>query len=145
MIVFDLDGTLALDGHRNHLLKQHPKRWDEYFDLCDKDELCLPVAQILHALRNSDSSIELWTGRSDRVYDKTIRWLKEHQIAECFDFIRMRPEHDRTQDAELKRQWLHKQRATGDPVILAFEDRARVVAMWRSEGIVCCQVAPGEF
>jgi hypothetical protein len=28
---------------------------------------------------------------------------------------------------------------------LIFEDRASVVAMWRSQGVVCAQVAPGDF
>ncbi|WP_442411278.1 phosphatase domain-containing protein [Methylobacterium aerolatum] len=28
---------------------------------------------------------------------------------------------------------------------LVFEDRVSMVAMWRSRGIVCCQVAPEDF
>ena len=28
---------------------------------------------------------------------------------------------------------------------LAFDDRDRVVAMWREEGVPCFQVAPGDF
>ena len=31
-----------------------------------------------------------------------------------------------------------------DPII-AFDDRDRVVAAWRSAGIPCLQVAPGDF
>jgi len=29
--------------------------------------------------------------------------------------------------------------------ILVVEDRASVVSMWRSEGLICLQCAPGEF
>ena len=28
---------------------------------------------------------------------------------------------------------------------LVFDDRDRVVAVWRKHGIRCCQVAPGDF
>jgi hypothetical protein len=30
-------------------------------------------------------------------------------------------------------------------VLLVVEDRTRVVQMWREEGLVCLQCAPGEF
>jgi len=30
-------------------------------------------------------------------------------------------------------------------IIFVVEDRSRVVEMWRSEGLVCLQCAPGEF
>lgn len=31
------------------------------------------------------------------------------------------------------------------PVQMVFEDRARVVDMWRKRGVLCAQVAPGDF
>jgi hypothetical protein len=30
-------------------------------------------------------------------------------------------------------------------ILFVVEDRSRVVKMWRSEGLVCLQCAPGEF
>ena len=32
-----------------------------------------------------------------------------------------------------------------DEPIMVFEDRKRVADMWRSKGIRCCQVAPGDY
>lgn len=37
-------------------------------------------------------------------------------------------------------------RAVGiERVLCAYDDRDRVVVMWRAEGIPCFQVAPGDF
>ena len=33
----------------------------------------------------------------------------------------------------------------GERLIAVFEDRDRVVAMWRDAGVPCFQVAPGDF
>lgn len=30
-------------------------------------------------------------------------------------------------------------------LVMTFDDRDRVVAMWRRNGVVCAQVAPGDF
>jgi hypothetical protein len=32
-----------------------------------------------------------------------------------------------------------------DKILFVVADRSRVVEMWRSEGLVCLQCAPGEF
>lgn len=32
-----------------------------------------------------------------------------------------------------------------DRLVAVFDDRARVVRMWRKAGITCFQVAPGDF
>lgn len=144
MIVFDLDGTLALDEHRVHYLRQEPKDWDGYFAACGKDKLCLPIFGVLRAL-SPMNNIAIWSGRSASVRHLTNEWLVDQGVNEYVNEYRFRAEDDRTQDTDLKRRWLHEQNATDDPVTLVFEDRKRVVDMWRSEGVVCCQVAPGEF
>lgn len=145
MIVFDLDGTIALDLHRSHLLKEEPKKWDEYFSLCISDEPNHPIIAVAQALKRDGHRVELWTGRIDRVKEETIQWMKFHELFRVFSSVRMREEFDRTEDTELKREWLRQSRALGNDVTLVFEDRQRVVDMWRSEGVVCCQVAPGNF
>ena len=146
MIVFDLDGTLALDHHRKEHLLKEPKDWDTYFSLCGKDEPCTPLLEILDTLGHIHN-IALWSGRSMVVWADTAAWLQAHGIYNYLHEVRMRAVDDRTQDDILKRQWLHEHNAAhpDDVVTLVFEDRKRVVDMWRAEGIVCCQVAPGDF
>lgn len=145
MIVFDLDGTLALDEHRVHYLLNEPKQWHEYFQACIHDEPNRPMLQILKLYARSGLEVAIWTGRSASVRDLTLQWLDENNVADLLTEFRMRGIDDRTHDDELKRLWLNEVRSLGKRVELVFEDRQRVVDMWRSEGIVCCQVAPGNF
>ena len=57
----------------------------------------------------------------------------------------MRGDKDRRGDDIVKRELLAGIRSDGFDPKLAIDDRRRVVDMWRSEGLVCAQVAEGEF
>ena len=58
----------------------------------------------------------------------------------------MRPANDFTPDAQLKESWLHAMHPEDRARLVAvFEDRDRVVAMWRRNGVQCFQAAPGDF
>ncbi len=147
MIIFDLDGTLALDHHRVHFLQGDTKYWDEYFNACVHDELNTPIAEIFFALASSsDTPLGIFTGRSAKVKPETKLWLRQNGIWPHIQEFRMREEDDRTQDDELKLRWAREIEALHDTKIsLIFEDRQRVVDMWRANGYTCCQVAPGAF
>lgn len=139
-VVFDLDGTLACAEHRLPMLEQDPCPWDEFYRACVRDAPIYPVINTLVALRAAGAHVEIWTGRSDLVEPETRHWFNRHGVPHCH--MRMRPHGNHGSDVELKRGWLYEKGPTPD---LVFEDRARVVAMWREEGIRCAQVAPGEF
>ena len=145
-IVFDLDGTLALNEHRQHFVQRPPgekKDWDAFFEACDKDEPNKPIVDTLKAFRHAGHRVEIWSGRSAQVIVKTQVWLSRFGL-HTFGF-RCRPEGDHTPDTELKARWLEEAIAADRKPDLVFEDRASVVAMWRANGIPCCQVAPGDF
>jgi len=144
-IIFDLDGTLALDHARAVHLKKDPKDWDSYFSLAASDLPHGPIHSIFHALWANGAEIEVWTGRIESLREITLAWCEEHGLPIDSEMLRMRPTGSRQEDTEMKREWLLAERALGNEVILAFEDRQRVVNMWRAEGVVCCQVAPGDF
>ena len=141
-VVFDLDGTLADGTHREHHITRPvgEKDWSAYFAECHNDLPKIPIIQTMRALMVCGHRCEIWTGRSAEVTAKTRQWLCEHGLAVVN--IRQRAEGDHTQDDVLKEKWLDASDIKPD---LVFEDRARVVSMWRSHGITCCQVAPGEF
>lgn len=139
-VVFDLDGTLALTEHRNHFLEREKKDWRGFYGACDKDEPCRPIIRVLDALACTGARVEIWSGRSSEVRAKTCGWLDENGIG--YIPLRMREEGDHRPDTVLKKEWLD---ACDQKPTLVFEDRATVVAMWRENGIRCCQVAPGEF
>jgi len=60
--------------------------------------------------------------------------------------LTMREEGDFTPDDELKEKWLHGMLQEDRLRLVAvFDDRDRVVQMWRRNGYACFQVADGEF
>ncbi|MDE2427033.1 MAG: hypothetical protein KGO96_14130 [Elusimicrobia bacterium] len=152
LYIFDLDGTIALIEHRKHFLdeKHDPQRWRRFYAACDKDRPNESVINTMERLRFAGAEIWFFSGRSSEVRDKTVAWLAEHTSFTSFDLdgpmLTMRDEGDYTPDHELKESWLagmlHEDRQR---LVAVFDDRDRVVAMWRLNGVTCFQVAPGEF
>lgn len=141
-VIFDLDGTLALNDHRAHFVERPvgEKDWRSFFAACDKDSLNQPVAEVLMALFHTGHDVEIWSGRSAEVKDKTTAWLAKNGLSMVP--VKMRPEGDHTPDHDLKLSWL---RECSQPPALVFDDRATVVSMWRANGVACAQVAEGRF
>lgn len=151
--IFDLDGTLSLADHREHLLKDRAlpedERWKRFFEASANDAPNIPVLKVLTSLHRRGHGIRLWSGRSDAVRDITISWLNKYtplnpiQIASC---LRMRPADSRTPDHELKLSWLNSLTPSERTALVGvFDDRQSVVDMWRANGVTCFQVAPGNF
>lgn len=150
LYIFDLDGTLANCEHRVHLLdeKDDPDRWRKFYADCCWDQPINPVIKVMDKL-NMFADVQIWTGRSDEVREKTISWLVEHTGFMQHDIknaLVMRQAGDHRPDHELKREWLDQLSVYDRKRIsVVFEDRDRVVAMWREAGVPCFQVAPGSF
>ena len=86
--------------------------------------------------------IAIFSGRSARTKDATKDWLHEQDIK--FDILKMRPERNFRPDEQLKLEWLNNM-DWKDNVEAVFDDRDKVVNMWREIGLTCAQVAPGNF
>ena len=142
-IVFDLDGTLADDTHRQHHLAHEKPDWNAYFAECENDPVFEPIAAIARAfmLAKMPNSIEIWTGRSDKFWNETIRWLYKESIP--WNRLRMRRDGDYRPDTEVKGLWLAE--CEDDRPDLIFDDRTKSVAFWRGQGIICCQVAQHDY
>ncbi|MCU9931062.1 hypothetical protein OFL77_27400, partial [Escherichia coli] len=68
---------------------------------------------------------------------ETEAWLTEVAGIPHRYLTHMRAAGDNTADVVLKRHWLTQ----GDAPDVVYDDRQRVVDMWRAEGIACFQVA----
>ena len=149
LYIFDLDGTLADGSHRVHLIERAPKQWDEYFRRCGDDKPIEPTIRTLNMLLDAGANVHIWSGRNAMVLDETVGWIWTHVgplWAPEYGNLRMRPEKDHRPDDELKRLWLDELSAKDRArLVAAFDDRDRVVAMWRAAGVPCYQVAPGDF
>lgn len=157
LYIFDLDGTLALIEHRLHYIQGSRKDWRAFFAAVGDDKPNLPVIRTLQSLRKAGAEIWIWSGRSDECQAETENWLYRHGCIKSsmflhwepfrpFEAFRMRKAGDHRDDVVVKGEWL----AEIDPpewkrLTAVFDDRARVVQMWRDAGVPCFQVAPGEF
>ena len=139
-VIFDLDGTLSDHSHRLHLVTGEAKDYDQYYDLCDQDPPRWPVIHILQHLVLAGNIVEIWTGRPKRLLDKSVIWLKNHDVSPAL-LKRMRSNDDFTPDKDLKGGWL--ERCSVRPTIV-FEDRPHMVEFWRSQGIFCFDVGGGQ-
>ena len=151
LYIFDLDGTLANIEHRKHYLadKDDSTRWRRFYAACDKDSPNLNVVRTLERLRHAGAECWIFSGRSDEVRAKTVDWITEHTSFMSHDLetaLVMRREGDYTPDDELKMDWLKNMlNYDRERLVAVFDDRDRVVKMWRDAGVTCFQVAPGDF
>ena len=141
--IFDLDGTLALIEHRRPLVEGPDKDWRGFFAACVDDAPNTPVISVLNLL-SDHAEIWVWSGRSDEVIAETVRWLSDNNCH--FDGLKMRKAGDHQPDEKLKAGWLDGLEASDrERIVAVFEDRDRMVTLWRSRGLACFQVAPGNF
>ena len=140
-VIFDLDGTLADVEHRRHFISGPRGDWARFFAACVDDPPITPIIETLKLFRSVGHRVEIWSGRSDEVRAQTDAWLSHH-VGEGVTATRMRQAGDHQPDDELKQSWLLSEATPPD---LIFDDRDKVVAMWRRNGIRCAQVAPGDF
>ena len=94
-------------------------------------------------LWRNGNAIVIVSGRSDECRDETIQWLHDHIV--WYHKLYMRKAGDYRPDDIVKLELLEQIKADGFAPVMAFDDRDRVVAMWRQQGIPCAQVADGAF
>ena len=141
IVIFDLDGTLTNIDHRLHFINQKTKDWNSFSKACIADTPKQAVIQTAKALHQFGHPLWILSGRSTSVEKETRAWLKQYGIP--YNKLLMRPIDNLTPDHELKRQWIvgHNLKSR---TLCAYDDRQRVVDMWREEGFECFQVAVSE-
>ena len=146
IVIFDLDGTLALiDDRRDLSTKDNGKfDWDVFFnpDNIDLDLPNQPVIDMANLLHKQGFRIFILSGRSDVTHQATVDWLNDNGV--WWDHLVMRPQNQLyLPDNDLKQGWLDS--IGKDNVAMVFDDRNQVVDMWRQNGLTCFQVADGDF
>lgn len=132
-IICDLDGTLAL------MVDRKPFDWSRVAS----DRPNRPVIELVQRYA-SDHGIFIVTGRSDECRVSTVRWLKRYDVP-CLCLF-MRKANDFRKDAVVKQElWEQQIQPMGYSISFCLDDRDQSVAFWRSLGLTCFQVAPGNF
>jgi len=149
-IIFGLDGTLALiDDRRTLSTKDNGKiDWDIFFDPnnINLDKPNQPVIKVAQMFKDSGFRIVILSGRLKTTKDVTKKWLENFNVP--FDVLKMRPDNKQFKfmsDDDLKQGWLDTLFTNKEDVFAVFDDRNKVVDMWRSNGLNVFQVAEGDF
>ena len=151
-IIFDLDGTLAdIENRRKLSVKANGKMdWDIFFSsrLVETDEPKESVIEMARVLSNAGHKIAILSGRSKATKQVTMDWLDKHEVP--FDVLKLRPTSHPWKfmpDDKLKQGWLDDLWPDDkkDNIVCVFDDRDKVVQMWRENGLNCFQVAEGAF
>lgn len=136
--LFDIDGTLA------HRVNRSP--YDEYSAINDNFDLA--VGTTMCALLDCGFKVILLTGRKERGRETLLNWLSSKLDSHHYSklsVILMRQDSDNRPDEIVKKEMYQLEIQHKFNVIAVFDDRDKVVNMWRSIGIKCFQVSPGHF
>jgi phosphoglycolate phosphatase-like HAD superfamily hydrolase len=146
-VIFDLDGTLALIDKRRALAAKPDGKinWKTFFapENIQLDEPNIPVIKTFQAMKAAGFRVGIFSGRDSISRKETESWLAGMGISP--DFFRMRPQGTFTPDDVLKKEWLDQEIEDGHEIMCVFDDRDKVVRMWRDNGIACFQVNWGDF
>ncbi len=141
-VLCDLDGTLALMNGRNP------------FDAstCDQDLPNTPVIETIKAHFLQKRKIIFCSGREDKFKPQTEEFIHKHvnfvidgwESNLVYD-LHMRKTGDFRKDSIIKQEIYDENIKGKYNVLCVLDDRNQVVDFWRSIGLVCFQVAPGNF
>ena len=131
VIIVDIDGTIALKGNR-----------DPYdYALVREDFPNKKVISVVMQLENWNDVVFV-SGRSKICREDTEQWLA--QIGFEKPELYMRRLDDYRSDEIVKKE-IYYRHISPRNVLCVFDDRNRVVKMWRELGLTCLQVADGDF
>ena len=147
LVVFDIDGTLANCEHRMHHIKPDPaidpvtgrkvkRRFDLFHKACVDDTPITPVVDIfLRMVADPNVIVVLLTGRPMSARYDTTQWFTKHGL-DGYDELFTKPSgQDMMPDKQQKLMIAeHIEKKYGMPISMVFEDRSRVVEMWKERG-----------
>lgn len=133
--IFDVDGTLALLGDRSP--------YDMRKVSIDTPNHPVVVAAQAFAAHPDVDALIVVSGRDETARRATEAWLTFNEIP--FDRLLLRRTGDQRADNVVKAEIYDTHIEPHFTVIGVVDDRRSVVEMWRSRGLVCFQVAEGDF
>jgi phosphoglycolate phosphatase-like HAD superfamily hydrolase len=145
VIIFDVDGTIAdVEHRRHHVNGTSKKNWKAFKQETVNDTPIQWVCDIAKRHIALGDSVAFFSARNESQRDVTEKQISEW-IGHGHKGVFLRPDGDFRCDAEFKLELANKFEELGGKIDLVFDDRNKVVDMWRSRGTTCVQVADGDF
>lgn len=145
-IIVDIDGTF-MDISKRIAIKKPFITKEEDLDFYDLDTPKIQTTEVIHMFLEKGYDVIFCSGRTEIGRKKTNNQLLDNISYGWFSNninLLMRVNGDQRSDDIIKSEMLAKIQETHD-VFLVLDDRDRVVNYWRSVGLVCWQVSPGNF
>ena len=143
-VIFDVDGTLMDVEHRRHFVEQSPRNFKAFRKAMADDTPNEDVVMMAKLLKEAGHRIIIATGRLQSERAVTLKQLLGAGVV--FDAIYTREKiHEFKADSDVKEQYLERMKADGYNPTMAFDDRQKVVDMWRRNGLRVFQVDKGDF
>jgi hypothetical protein len=121
-----------------------PKNWGAFNKLMLKDPPKQHIVEVAKAMVDARHNVIIVSAREETYRPRIVQWLRYQSIE--FDALYLRKEKDYREDSLIKEEILQEIiRDFGKKPDLVFDDRARVVEMWRRNGVNCAQVEKGNF
>lgn len=132
-LIVDIDGTLAKMTDRS------PYEWERVHE----DEVHQHIADLVNTYAKKNIEILIVSGRDGSSQELTKQWLSKHHIH--WDKFFIRPAKNREKDTVIKKRIYEESIKGKYDIQFVLDDRQQVVDMWRSLGLLCLQVAEGNF
>ena len=136
IVICDIDGTVANNDHRQHLLKGF-KTWDLFFKALEKDTPILEVIEYVLKLHSNGKKIVFITGRPERFRKPTLRWLSRY-----FDFelnVFMRSNSD-IRHKKLVKKDIFTENFNSEQIYIAIENDLDLIGLWKSLGLAVKEI-----
>lgn len=145
VMIIDLDGTICDSSKRKHYVEGAKKDFKSFYEEMDQDDIRADIwAEIKARSEKSGAGIVFITGRPEEYRYTTEFWLEEHDIKPFRDFgaLLMRQEADHREDTIVKSELFDNYLSEYD-VECAYDDRPKVIRMWKERGFEVIDVGDG--
>jgi predicted kinase len=151
VVICDLDGTIANIDHRLQYASGETKDWGKFFagikdDLPRRDVL----DQVSSLCAETDSHLIFVSARPENYREETVEWIAHNTFPLHFKYISpnnswlllMREANDKRDDVLVKSEIYDKYLKNLD-IVAVFDDRPKVIRMWREKGLNTIDVGKG--
>lgn len=142
-IIFDVDGTIADCEHRRHFVENN-NDWKSFKEQTVNDTPVQWVCDIAKRFIAQGDQVAFFSARNESEREITEQQI-EMWIGDGHKGLFLRENDSYDPDEVFKANLADKFEEIGGKIDLVFDDRNKVVDMWRARGTTVVQVADGDF